>query len=274
MTRGIVSATFALAVAVVVTVVPVHGVQSAAGKQGAAGTGTIQGHVKLMGQAPPNPPIRMGADPLCAKLARETGKRPVQELVVTNGAGGLANAFVDLQGTFTNVPAAPKDPVVIRQQGCVYSPRVVGIRVGQTLRLVNGDTLLHNLHAISAKGNGFNHTQPQSGAVDNFVMKAAETMVHMTCDVHSWMSAWVGVETHPYFAVSSADGSFTIANVPAGRHTIRAWQERYGAITKTIDVKPGTTTSVELSYTGNEKPGAKAQEIVVPEGTLALVVRQ
>jgi plastocyanin len=274
MTRGIVSATFALAVAVVVTVVPVHGVQSAAGKQGAAGTGTIQGHVKLMGQAPPNPPIRMGADPLCAKLARESGKRPVQELVVTNGAGGLANAFVELQGTFTNVPAAPKDPVVIRQQGCVYSPRVVGIRVGQTLRLVNGDTLLHNLHAISAKGNGFNHTQPQSGAVDNFVMKAAETMVHMTCDVHSWMSAWVGVETHPFFAVSGADGSFTIANVPAGRHTIRAWQERYGWITKTIDVKPGTTTPVELSYTGNEKPGTKAQEIVVPEGTLALVVRQ
>ena len=274
MTRGIVSATFAVAVAVVVTVVPVHGVQSAAGKQGAAGTGTIQGHVKLMGQAPANPPIRMGADPLCAKLARESGKRPVQELVVTNGAGGLANAFVELQGTFTNVPAAPKDPVVIRQKGCVYSPRVVGIRVGQTLRLVNSDTLLHNLHAISAKGNGFNHTQPQSGAVDNFVMKAAETMVHMTCDVHSWMSAWVGVETHPYFAVSGADGSFTIANVPAGRHAIRAWQERYGWITKTIDVKPGTTTPVELSYTGNEKPGTKAQEIVVPEGTLALVVRQ
>src|SRR6188472_3903795 len=189
MTRGIVSATFALAVAIVVTVVPVHGGQGAAGKQGAPATGTIQGYVKLMGQAPPNPPIRMGADPLCAKLTRESGKRPIQEFVVTDGKGGLANAFVELQGTFTNVPAAPKDPVVIRQQGCVYSPRVVGIRVGQPLRLVNADTLLHNLHGISAKDNGFNHTQPQSGAVDNFVMKAAETMVHMTCDVHSWMSA-------------------------------------------------------------------------------------
>jgi plastocyanin len=275
MTRGIVSATFAVAVAVglVATVVPVHGVQTTANK-GAAGGGTIQGHVKLTGPAPANPPIRMGADPLCAKLARESGKRPVQELVVTNGAGGLANAFVELQGTFTNVPAAPKDPVVIRQQGCVYSPRVVGIRVGQTLRLVNADTLLHNLHAISAKGNGFNHTQPQSGAVDNFVMKAAETMVHMTCDVHSWMSAWIGVETHPYFAVSGADGSFTIANAPAGRHTIRAWQERFGWITKTVDVKPGATTTVELSYTGAEKPAPKAQELVIPEGTLALLVRQ
>ena len=105
-------------------------------------------------------------------------------------------------------------------------------------------------------------------------MKAAETMVHMTCDVHSWMSAWIGVETHPYFAVSGADGSFTIANAPAGRHTIRAWQERFGWITKTVDVKPGATTTVELSYTGAEKPAPKAQELVIPDGTLALLVRR
>jgi len=268
MTREIASATFALAVALLATGVPVH-----VGAQNAAGTGTIKGLVKLTGPAPANPPIRMGADPLCAKLTRESGKRPIQEFVVTDGKGGLANAFVELQGTFTNVPAAPKDPVVIRQQGCVYSPRVVGIRVGQPLRLVNADTLLHNLHGISAKDNGFNHTQPQSGAVDNFVMKSPETMLHVTCDVHSWMSAWVGVEPHPYFAVSGPDGSFTIANVPAGRRTIRAWQERYGWIMRTIDVKPGATTTVDLSYTGSEKPATKAQDIVVPEGALAFFQR-
>jgi plastocyanin len=276
MTRRIVSVTFALAAALVATGVPVHGdAQKAAGASTpAAGTGTIKGLVKLMGPAPANPPIRMGADPLCARLARQSGKRPIQEFVVTDGKGGLANAFVELQGTFTNVPPAPKDPVIIRQQGCVYTPRVVGIRVGQALRMVNGDTLLHNLHGVSAKNNGFNHTQPQSGSVDNFVMKSPETMMHVTCDVHSWMSAWVGVESHPYFAVSGADGSFTIANVPAGRRTIRAWQERYGWITHTIDVKPGTTTTVELSYTGKEKPATRAGSVMIPEDTLAFFSRQ
>jgi len=267
MTRGIVSAACALAIAVIATGVPVHG-----GAQ-AAGTGTIKGHVKLMGPAPANPPIRMGADPLCAKLARESGKRPVQEFVVTDGSGGLVNAFVELQGTFANVPAEPKDPVVITQRGCVYSPRVAGIRVGQTLRLVNADTLLHNLHGVSAKNNGFNETQPKSGMVNNFVMKTAETMMHLTCDVHSWMSAYVGVETHPYFAVSGADGSFTIASAPAGKRTIRAWQERYGWITRTIDVKAGATTTIDLSYTGTEKPATKAREVTIPEGTLALFSR-
>ena len=268
MTRGIVSTAIAIAVALIVTGAQVHG-----GGQAAAGTGTIKGQVKLAGKAPANPPIRMGADPLCAKLARESGKRPIQEFVVADANGGLANSFVELEGTFTNVPPAPKDPVVIRQQGCVYSPRVVGIRVGQALRMVNSDTLLHNLHGVSTKNNGFNHTQPQSGAVDNFVMKSAETMLHVTCDVHSWMSAWVGVETHPYFAVTAADGSFTIANAPAGRRTIRAWQERYGWVMKTIDVKAGATTTVDLSYTGAEKPATKAQDVAIPEGTLAFFSR-
>jgi len=61
--------------------------------------------------------------------------------------------------------------------------------------------------------------------------------------------------------------------VPAGRRTIRAWQERYGWITRTIDVKAGTTTTVELSYTGKEKPTATAAEVVVPEGVLAFFSR-
>jgi plastocyanin len=158
MHRGLVSASVALAATLIVTSVPIHG-----GGQAAAGTGTIKGVVKLSGRPPANPMIRMGADPLCAKAARESGKRPVQELVVADASGGLSNVFVELQGTFTNVAAPPKDPVVVTQHGCVYSPRVVGVRVGQTLRMVNADTLLHNLHGISTKNNGFNETQPQSG---------------------------------------------------------------------------------------------------------------
>jgi hypothetical protein len=265
MQRLIAAATFVMAIAVMAIGAQVQG--SAAG---AAQSGTIKGRVKLTAPAPANPLIRMGADPLCARLARESGKRPIQEFVVTDATGGLANAFVDLQGTFPTVPPAPKDAVVITQRGCVYSPRVAGVRVGQTLRLVISDSLLLNLHGVSTKDNGFNTTQPSSGTANNFPMKTAETMLHLTCDVHSWMSAYVGVESHPYFAVSGADGSFTIANVPPGRRTIRAWHERYGWITRAIDVKPGGTATVDLTYTGAEKPATRTRNLSVSEGFVAL----
>src|SRR5262245_40729745 len=92
-------------------------------------TGTIIGHVKLMGPEPGNPVIRMGLDPMCAKL--NAGKRPIHEYVLVDAKGGLANAFVDLQGSFPNSPV-PSAPAVLDQRNCIYTPRVIGARAGGT----------------------------------------------------------------------------------------------------------------------------------------------
>ena len=229
------------------------------------GTGTISGHVKLTGLAPANPRILMGRDPVCAKL--NSGARPVQQLVTRSADGGLANVLVELQGTFPNTPVS-SDPVEIDQRNCIYLPRVVGARVGQTLRVMNGDMVFHNLHAISAKNNSFNVSQPQAGMAFNYQLKAEEKMLRLKCDVHSWMFAYVAVETHPYFAVTKDGGAYSIANVPAGKYTIRAWHERYGWVPEMVEVKPGATATVDFAYTGNEKPAADSasiRDVIVPD---------
>src|SRR5262245_26215668 len=89
--------------------------------QGAAGRGRIQGTITLKGPQPGNPIIRMGVDPMCAQINR--GKRVVQDVVVADAMGRLANAFVSLQGAFPETPV-PNTPVVIDQRSCVYTPRV------------------------------------------------------------------------------------------------------------------------------------------------------
>jgi hypothetical protein len=179
----------------------------------------------------------------------------VQQLVLQSADGGLANAFVTLKGTFPKV-AVPSDPVVIRQVKCVDAPRVVGAMVGQTLRIVNGDTLAHETHSANSTKNTFKVTQPHSDMVFDYTLKSPEEMLRLACDVHRWMTAWVGVEPHPYFNVTNAAGMFTIANVPPGHHQIRVWHERYGWLTKTVDVKPGATATVDFAYTGQEHPAA------------------
>src|SRR5881409_1822198 len=113
-----------------------------------ANTGTIKGHVRLSGKLPGNPFIRMGMDPMCSKM--NAGKRILQEYVVATVDGSLANVFVRLQG---NVPQTPvsTEPVVIDQRGCVYMPRVVGVRAGQVVQIKNSDALLHNVTACPAR---------------------------------------------------------------------------------------------------------------------------
>jgi plastocyanin len=217
-----------------------------------AGTGgTITGHIVVKGKAPGNQVIRMGMDPGCAQL--NAGKRPVQEIVAASADGSLANVFVSLQGSFPAAPV-PAQPVTIDQRGCMYVPRVLGAQVGQTVQVRNSDELLHNVHGTSTHGNGFNFGQPKAGIVQEIRLKDPEVMVRVTCDVHRWMTAFVGVVNHPYFATSGVGGTFTIANVPAGTHTIQAWHELFGVVTQTVKVTEGSTSTVEFSYGAGSGP--------------------
>ena len=227
----------------------------------AGGRGAIKGHIRLMGKLPGNPIIRMGKDPMCNKI--NAGKRVIQETVVASADGGLANVFVHLQGSFPQTPV-PTTPVTIDQHGCIYGPRVVGARVGQMLQIRNSDPLLHNVHGTSVRDNGFNIGQPLAGMANQFRLKDEEIMLRLKCDVHSWMTAFVGVVSHPYFAVSHDAGIFEIDNVPVGTYTIQAWHEQYGSLMQTVRVKAGAPTTVDFSYTGSEKAAAVLRELVVP----------
>ena len=232
--------------------------------------GTIQGRVQLTGTPPPNAVIKMGADPNC--LTINAGKRIVQQTVVRAADGGLTNVFANVKGSFPQAAASPAS-AVIEQQGCVYHPRVQGARVGQAIEVKNSDATLHNIHSMSTKSNDFNVGQPLAGMVYKYQLKTEEVMLHVRCDVHSWMTGYVGVVSHPYFAVTDAAGAFTIANVPAGNQTVQVWHEQYGALTQPVDVKAGGTTTVEFAYTGNEKPSQTAfavQELVLPPDAAAV----
>lgn len=240
----------------------------------AAAGGTIKGHLRLAGKLPGNPVIRMGMDPKCSQL--NAGKMTVQETVMAALDGSLANVFVSLDGSFPQTPV-PAEPVVIDQRGCVYRPRVVGLRVGQALQLRNSDDLMHNVHSSSstgARGNEFNVSEPQAGMVQSFKLKNEDRMLHLRCDIHSWMTAYVGVVNHPYFAVTDAAGLFEIRNVPPGDYTLNSWHERYGPLKQTVHVRAGATAAVDFTYTGNEKPGrAEIRDVVVSPLSLVLFFR-
>jgi len=246
------AAAAALLVALDVTSTPIAG-------QG--GTGTIVGHVRYMGPTPVNPVIRMGADPRCNKLY--VGKRPTSQAFIVGTDGAFANVLVNLDGTFPTAPA-PTTPVVLGQKDCQYAPRVLWARVGQTLQVKNDDPTDHNVHSASMAGNDFNTTQPIKSTPFEFKLKAGE-LLHVRCDNHTWMSAFIGIFDNPYFAVSGTDGTFTIANVPAGRQTVKAWHEVMGMQAQMVDVQAGKTTTVDFTFAPGQKTASvPIHDLVVP----------
>ncbi len=224
--------------------------------------GTIKGHVRIVGKIPGNPIIRMRADPMCAKIYG--GKRTVQETFAATVEGHLANVFVVVEGAFPQAPAPPPAPAVIDQQACLYVPRVVGVRVGQVLEVKNSDDLLHNIHTSSARGNDYNVSQPKAGMVNQFRLKE-ERMLRLRCDIHGWMTSWVGVVSHPYFAVTARDGTFEIRDVPAGARSVEIWHEQLGTQKKTVRVTTGAVATLRFEYTGDEAP-AKGADVRLPRG--------
>jgi plastocyanin len=195
---------------------------------------TVAGKVTLDGTLPANQPIRMNADPAC--VAANKGQSPTQETFVGDG-GSLGNVFVYVNGVSGSFPA-PTTAVVLDQKGCRYVPHVFGVQVGQPIEIVNSDPTLHNVHATPKVNAEFNTAQPIQGmkTTHTFTAKEADVVIPFKCDVHGWMNAYAGVLEHPYFAVTKADGSFSIPNLPPGTYTLTAWHERLGKQEQSITV--------------------------------------
>lgn len=195
-------------------------------KVDAATAGTITGKVVYTGKKPLAKPVKMDNAPECA-LLHDT---PVlDEKIAASKEGALANAFVyikqGLEGKQFEPPAAP---AVIDQKGCWFGPHVLGLQVGQTLKVTNSDPLTHNIHPLPEHNRDWNQSQPPNAEPFERRFTQPEVMIRVKCNIHGWMYAWIGVVAHPYFAVTGADGAFVLRNVPPGNYTLEVWQEELG----------------------------------------------
>lgn len=205
-----------------------------------AGNGSITGKVTFTGTPPTMPALKREADPFCGKTKMS------DEEVVVNANGGLKNVYIRISQGAPAAPA-PAMPAVLNQDNCMYSPRVVAVMKGQRLLIRNGDPVLHNVHSYMGTATSFNQAMFK-GMKDIEKTFDQVGMIKFKCDVHPWMTAWVGVSDNPFFAVTGGDGAFTIANVPAGAYTLEAWHEKYGTKTVQVTVAAGQPAPAAFSY--------------------------
>ena len=208
--------------------------------------GAITGVVRLAGDTSVGSTIiENSTDPeQCGKL------HSLGDLVVADKSRGIRHVIVAL----TDVPksAVPSrrpsklpDPLVLNNIDCQFVPHASVLRVGDVIRAVNSDTLLHSVHFYGRLT--ANLALPAKGAEASLTVRRPG-MIVVKCDVHGWMQAFIRVDDHPFHAVTDEEGRFRIADVPEGVYSMELWHEKLGIVRRKLQVEPNKTATIEVEY--------------------------
>jgi hypothetical protein len=138
----------------------------------------------------------------------------------------------------------------VDQVECHYVPQIQVLKPGASLEVINSDAILHNIHAYDGDETLFNIAQPIKGQKTSKELNASGP-VHLKCDVHSWMSAWVFLAKTPYYAVTADDGTFSIGDVPPGTYTVKVWHGKLGTSSMEVAVEAGGSAMADLTITAS-----------------------
>ena len=167
----------------------------------------------------------------CGSLLKDSQKLRV------DASGGIRDAVVWLEIPEAD-PRLSMEPVLIDQNQCVFSPHVTAIRVGQQIAVRNSDSVIHNIRIFrEGKPDMLMHQWQKPDAADIPWRFKEPGRYVVRCGVHYWMYSWVFVAPGGPFAVTDASGRFTLAGLPAGKHTLHVWHEALGTKEIPVEVK-------------------------------------
>jgi len=139
-------------------------------------------------------------------------------------------------------PAVENATATLKQEAMQFVPRNQVVRKGTVVRFPNLDSIAHNVFSYTPRNN-FNlgkYTREEAPRTYRFLVPAR---VEVFCDIHADMTATILVVPNSYFAKVKDDGTFSLKNVPKGKHTVTAWGARANLRSmRGVEVKPGQTT--------------------------------
>jgi plastocyanin len=227
----------------------------AAGGGGGAATpdeangATVTGKISYDGAKPSPKTIDMSANPVCTR-AHANSPQKTEELVV-NDNNTVKYAFVWVKSGLPDKQwAVPTSAVLLDQNTCVYKPHMIAIQTGQNIEVKNSDPTNHNIHPMPTVNQEWNESQAPGTDPKMKTFARQEIMIPVKCQVHPWMKSYINVVSHPFFAVTGDDGTFTIKGLPPGTYTIEVQHEKLGKMEQQVTVGAKDSKTVDFTLKG------------------------
>lgn len=206
--------------------------------------GTVSGGGAVEGTVVFNGPV--GTRKIVPTKDVEVCGEPREEALIEVGPDkGVKGAVVYLVGVGSGKawPEPGKKPKLDNEK-CRFEPSVQVMPAGP-LDVVNKDPVLHNTHGYYGKRTAFNMAQPNQNQVISTDLPKAGA-VRVDCDAHGWMEGWIYVVDNPYYALTSADGKFSISAVPPGEYDLVALQPSTKPVQQKVTVEAGKPTNLSI----------------------------
>ena len=202
---------------------------------------SVSGSVMFEGPAPKAAKIDMSQDPACK------GANAAETLVVSGGH--VVNVFVYVKdGLGNRTFDVPKEPVTLDQNGCKYSPHVLGVMANQSIKIVNSDATTHNIHPTPKDNREWNESQPPGVAPLEKSFAREETLLPVKCNQHPWMKMYFNVVKNPFYAVTGKDGQYEIKGLPPGDYTLAFVHEKLGEQDQKVTLAAKEAKTVDVTF--------------------------
>ena len=217
--------------------------------------GAVTGTLKFVGTPPAYEPIPVN------KNRDVCGESKPPEALVLGPDHGVRDGVVMLEGVVGGKKGG--GDVILDNHKCLFVAHVTAVSPGERIHVKNSDPVLHNTHGFMGKPTVFNVALPNKNQLIDVTRRLSKPgVVHVLCDAHTHMAAWILVRDSPYVTVTDARGAFRIADVPPGTYKVTMWHAGFRGrgvdkdgrpvydepttITKEVTIAPRKVVTVEF----------------------------
>lgn len=166
--------------------------------------------------------------------------------VSCKGVRDSADAVVYVDAIPGKTFPAPAEHPRVDQANLMFVPHVMPVLAGTTVDFQNSDSVLHNVFSPDACAEKFNLGTWPKGQSKSYTFKK-ECVASLLCKVHPEMEGFVVAVPTPYFAVTKADGSYVIGNVPDGAYKVKVWHPKLKGTESQITVAGDTAADFSIA---------------------------